>query len=81
LELWLETGWIGAAIVLVFLAWFASAALRAWRTGSDVARAASVAILLLMAESAVDYPLRTETLAVLFAFCCGTLAQRDEARP
>jgi O-antigen ligase len=81
LELWLETGWVGVAIFSLFLVWLAIATLRAWRGGSDLARASSAAILLLMAESAVDYPLRTETLAVLFAFCCGTLASRGEARP
>ena len=74
LELWLETGWVGAAIFCGFLVWFALSALRAWRSGTSFACAASAAIGLLMAQSAVDYPLRTETLAVLFAFCCGLLA-------
>ena len=79
LELWLETGWVGAAILALFLAWFAPAAWRAWRRGCPLAQASSAAIVLLMAQSAVDYPLRTETLAVLFAFCCGVLA--TPARP
>ena len=74
LELWLETGWVGAAIFCAFLVWFAPAALRAWRSGGSLACAASATILLVMAQSVVDYPLRTETLAVLFAFCCGLLA-------
>lgn len=74
LELWLETGFVGAAILCVFILWLAGASYRAWRWGGGPARAASAAILLMMAESAVDYPLRTETLMVLFAFCCGLLA-------
>ena len=41
---------------------------------NPLAQASSAAIFLLMAQSVVDYPLRTETLAVLFAFCCGGLA-------
>ena len=74
LELWLETGWIGAAILGVFILWLAGSSYRAWRWGDGPARAASAAIVLMMAESMVDYPLRTETLMVLFAFCCGLLA-------
>jgi O-antigen ligase len=74
MELWLETGWLGAAIFVAFLLWFLPATARAWRSGLPLAQAASAAIVLLMAQSAVDYPLRTESLAVLFAFCCGLLA-------
>jgi O-antigen ligase len=74
LELWLETGWTGAAILAPFLVWFIHATWRAWRLGPPLAQASGAAIALLMAQSVVDYPLRTETLAVLFAFCCGVLA-------
>lgn len=74
LELWLETGWAGAAVLCVFTLWFVRAACQAWRRGSGLAQAASAAILLMMAESLVDYPLRTEALMVLFAFSCGLLA-------
>ena len=74
LELWLEAGWLGAAILALFLLWLIARALSAWREGSGLARAASAAIMLILAESAVDYPLRTETMMVLFAFCCALLA-------
>jgi O-antigen ligase len=74
LELWLETGVVGAAILALFLAWFIPAAWLAWRSPTPLAQASSAAIVLLLAQSTVDYPLRTETLAVLFAFCCGVLA-------
>lgn len=74
LEAFLEGGWLAAALFLAFLAWFAVQARRAWgRKGSDLARAATIAILALLAMSSVDYPLRTETLACLFAFLCGLL--------
>jgi len=83
LELWLETGWVGAAIFALFIAWFGVAAWRAWTLGDPMARAASAAILLLLGQSFVDYPLRTETLAVFFAFCCSQLATagRRQAAP
>jgi O-antigen ligase len=73
LELWLETGVVGAAILALFLVWWGQATARAWRSGGDLARGASLAIPLMLAESLVDYPLRTETMAVLLAFCCGAL--------
>jgi O-antigen ligase len=82
LELWLETGVLGVALILAFLAWFALAAARAWRRGGGaLERAASVSILLLLVQSAVDYPLRTETLAGLFAFACGCLVAGRFERP
>ncbi len=81
LELWLEAGWAAVALIVLFLAWFAVAARRAWtRAGEGTARAGSVAILVLLAQSAVDYPLRTQTLACLFAFACGALAARPGER-
>lgn len=75
LEIWLETGWLGAAALGAFLVWWARRTWRAWRSegGADLARAASAALALLLLHSAVDYPLRTETLAVFLAFCCAAL--------
>ena len=80
LELWLETGWLGAAMLAAFAVWFAMAAARAWTRGGGLGGAASLAALVLMAQSVVDYPLRTEALAVWFAFCCGVLAAPDTLR-
>jgi O-antigen ligase len=74
LEAWLETGVIGIGLLALFLVWFGQRALRSWSAGgSSLARASSLAAALLLAASAVDYPLRTETLACLFAFACGSL--------
>ena len=77
LEIWLETGWIGVGLLLVFLYWFGKRAISAWRGGAsperNLQRAASIAIFILLAHSVVDYPLRTEILAVWFALCCGVL--------
>ncbi|HEY1928956.1 MAG TPA: O-antigen ligase family protein [Caulobacteraceae bacterium] len=74
LEAWIETGVVGLVLLALFLLWFGQRSARAWGPGgSSLARASSLAAGLLMAASAVDYPLRTETLACLFAFACGCL--------
>lgn len=77
LETWLETGWMGVALIAAFLLWWARRSWSVWRasasTSRDLQRAASVAILLMLLHSAVDYPLRTETLAVFMAICCALL--------
>lgn len=77
LEIWLETGWIGMALVLVFLAWWGRRSWACWRAPpsreSDLQRAASIAILMVLLHSAVDYPLRTEAIAVLFALFAAIL--------
>jgi len=79
LELWLETGVVGAGLLLAFAVWLAGRLWAIWTPraagpGRDLAAASGLAVLLLAAHSAVDYPLRTEALAVLFAFACATLA-------
>ncbi len=74
LEIWLEAGWPGLAVVGAFLVWLVLANLRAWRSRSALARAAGASVVLLLVFSVPDYPLRTETLAVFLAFCCGVLA-------
>jgi O-antigen ligase len=85
LELWLETGVVGAALIAAFLAWFAVRAVQVWRRGTseggDLAGACVVLVLLMLGHSLVDYPLRTEALAVLFAFACGVLASAGLRRP
>lgn len=77
LETWLEAGWLGAALILVFLIWYGRRLWLVWRSGPsrerDLQRAASIAILVMIVHSTVDYPLRTATLAVLFALCAAIL--------
>ena len=84
LELWLETGVAGTALLFAFAVWFGLHMVRIWtgkhrsESGSDsLAAASTVLIALLLLHSALDYPLRTETLAVLFAYACGGLAIRS----
>lgn len=82
-EMWLETGWLGAALLIAFAIWFARRTWSAWRSqpsrGTDLQRAASIAIASLMIHSFVDYPLRTTTLAVVFALCCAMLELGNSA--
>lgn len=87
LETWLEAGWLGIGTILAFLVWYARRCWAAWKSPpsreGDLQRAASIGIGVLLLHSVGDYPLRTETLAVVFAMCCGLLdlARRaDQAR-
>jgi O-antigen ligase len=77
LETWLEAGWPGAALIIAFLIWYSRRLWAAWKAGPsrerDLQRAASIALLAMLVHSGVDYPLRTATLAVLFALCAAIL--------
>jgi O-antigen ligase len=81
LELWLTGGVPALLLVVAFLVWFALAALPAWRAAQpglslpDVmpARAASIAVILLLLHSAVDYPLRTIAMEVALALACAVM--------
>lgn len=85
LEIWLETGWLGVGLLLIFLVWYFRRSRDAWKAPPsrerDLQRAASIGIGVLLLHSVGDYPLRTTALAVLFALCCGLLelAARDES--
>jgi O-antigen ligase len=81
LEIWLESGVIGLALLGLFLAWYLWRAFSAWRQSSygvneldsALARAATLIIALLIAHSLVDYPLRTGAMMTIFAFACALL--------
>ncbi|WP_127078924.1 O-antigen ligase family protein [Rhodomicrobium lacus] len=81
-EIFLETGVIGAFVILAFLAWFSNRSWTVWKAppvgeARDVTalnRTAVVILALLLAHSIVDYPLRTTALAAIFALFCGILA-------
>ncbi|WP_332658289.1 O-antigen ligase family protein [Brevundimonas sp.] len=77
LESWLETGWLGAGLLIVFILWYSRRTWQAWTarpgTDRDLQRAASIAIGVVVLHSAADYPLRTLTIATLFALYCGYL--------
>jgi O-antigen ligase len=70
LEWILETGIIGLGFAIAFLAWFGTRSWRAWsHVEGSLSRAASVAMVVPLVHSIVDYPLRTAAIAALFALC------------
>lgn len=70
LEVILEGGAPGALLLICFLLWWALAARAAWRTNrATLAKAATIASAAILGHSIVDYPLRTDAIAVVFAFC------------
>lgn len=76
-EVWLDAGWAGVALIMGFVAWWTAAT---WSTlrqerGRDAALslAGSLIVGMLLIHSLVDYPLRTPALATLFAFACGLI--------
>ena len=77
LEIFLETGLMGLAAMAGFLYWVARRTLTAWASPSsnsaNLACAGSIVVLLLMLHSTIDYPLRTLTMATVFAFACGLM--------
>jgi O-antigen ligase len=81
LELWLEAGIAALALIAVFLSWLLTRSVKIWRRkafhGGDIdhalARAATLAIALLIIHSLVDYPLRTGAMMAMLAFACGLL--------
>lgn len=77
-EIWIEAGVAGAAVVAAALAWFAVAAVRsciypAAFEDHDLPRVASIIVLLLLIHSIADYPLRTAAMASIFACTCGLM--------
>lgn len=81
-ELLLETGAVGGLLLAVFLVWFFGRILLWWRSAASsadteasvlLARAATLAVALMLAHSLVDYPLRTTAMAVVFGFSCALL--------
>ncbi|MEA3034248.1 MAG: hypothetical protein QOH86_2264 [Sphingomonadales bacterium] len=77
LELALETGAPGLALLLAFLLWWGLRTSAIWRAEEPdyYARAATVATAAIMAHSLVDYPLRTAAVSVLFAISCALMAE------
>ena len=82
-ELALETGVAGILLMLLFLAWWAVAVWRVWRTAEagPFARAASIASAAMLVHSLVDFPLRTAAMSACFAMCLALLADRRAPPP
>jgi O-antigen ligase len=82
-ELALELGLAGMILIALFLAWWAVAVWRVWRTAEagPFARAASIASAAILVHSLVDFPLRTAAISASFAMCLALLADRRAPRP
>jgi O-antigen ligase len=82
-EFLLEAGIFSVGIGGLFLAWLARHAIHIWAQKSAqsvdhhlmLQRGATLVIILLLAHSLVDYPLRTTSISVLFAFSCALLVR------
>lgn len=81
-ELTLEAGILGVLLLIAFGYWLVRRSSDVWsanataglqRIDVQIARAASIAVLLLLAHSLVDYPLRTAAMAAVLAVLCGLL--------
>ena len=83
-ELWLEAGWPFVIALVVFLGWFVWQSLRLWRDENIeqgpvllLRRLAWIGCVLLLAHSAVDYPLRTTALSTVFALLLAMMMQQQ----
>lgn len=83
LEVALELGLAGIVLTLLFLAWWAAAVWRTWRTAEPgpFARAAAIASAGVLIHSLVDFPLRTAAIAACFGMCIALLADSRAAPP
>ena len=82
-ELAVELGWAGVALVVLFLGWWAVALRRmlAAPNASLFAKAGAIGSAAILLHSAVDYPLRTSAIAAAFALCLAMiLLSRKSAR-
>ena len=83
LEVWLEAGAVGLALMGLFAIWFVMRSVKVWRhrpVGAgeidySLARAATIVVGLLIAHSLVDYPLRTGAMMAIAAFACALLIE------
>lgn len=83
LEMWLEGGALSLIILAAFVVWLIRRSAQIWWRIPDnarsldvlLARAATIAIPLVLAHSFVDYPLRTGGIMAVFALCCALLIE------
>jgi O-antigen ligase len=81
LEIVLELGAGGLILVLLFIALWATAAIRIWNStlATPFMRAATIASAAILAHSIVDYPLRTAAIGAIFAACLGLMTHHRRA--
>lgn len=83
LELWLEAGWPGVALAAAVLAYLAWAGIAAWRRSShrgDIwPKAATIALVLVLLHSLVDYPLRTLSIQAVSGLLLAVMLSRSRS--
>lgn len=82
LEILLEFGAAGGLAIAAFLAWWAWTVVRLAKKGLDdpFVSAAVVGSGVILLHSFWDYPLRTVSIGVVFAFCCVVIARASLMR-
>jgi hypothetical protein len=92
LELVLELGAPGLLLLLAFILWWGSTAIRIWKSPltDRYARAATIVTAAVLAHSFVDFPLRTGAISAIFAssialmgtaFQTAAASRRSKSRP
>ncbi len=81
LEVVLDAGILGAAVLIAAVGWWAWASIRVWRYGDTIGRLGSVMLLLVMIASLFDYPARTPMIMVTIVFAAVWLARGSIALP
>ena len=67
LELTVELGVVGVILVLCFLYWWSTTALKIWKSDARLPKAATLVSAIVLVHSSVDYPVRTAAIMVIFA--------------
>ncbi|AQR76044.1 hypothetical protein BXU08_19480 [Sphingomonas sp. LM7] len=77
LEVLLETGLFGAALLLLFLIWWTRRVFAIWHDAESdsFTKAATIVSATVMAHSLVDYPLRTVAISAIFAMSIALMAE------
>ena len=76
LEFVMELGLPGLMLILAFIFWWTSRTIQIWRSsskGTDLGRAGSIVVLVVLLHSLVDYPIRTSAIAVFVAMACALM--------
>ena len=82
LEVWLEAGVVGLALIGLFVVWLVRRSVEIWRSAPapgasqldwSLIRAATIVPALLLAHSLVEFPLRTGAMMAIMAFACALL--------
>lgn len=87
LEVFMEGGVFGVAVIFLFLIWWARRTIQIWRKSDEspfqvdepYAHAATLVVPLLVLHSFLDYPLRTGGIMAILAVACGLIAPSPPA--